>query len=84
MRSLWMPGDRVHGIMQGVLYAPPVPCQGTTETRRYPATRLHGRGCRAGTRPKPTNPEQEGHEIMDALGFLLIAWFIFMIWSMNN
>lgn len=70
--------------MQGVLYAPPVPCQGTTETRRYPATRLHGRGCRAGTRPKPTNPEQEGHEIMEALGLFLIIWFVFMIYSMNS
>lgn len=70
--------------MQGVLYAPPVPCQGTTETRRYPATRLHGARCRAGTRPKPTNPEQEGHEIMEALGLFLIIWFVFMIYSMNS
>ena len=46
--------------MQGLLYAPPVQGICTTETRRYPATRLHGRGCRAGTRPKLTNPEQEG------------------------
>lgn len=70
--------------MQGVLYAPPVPCQGTTETRRYPATRLHRARCRAGTRPKPANPEQEGHEIMEALGFFLIVWFVFMIYSMNS
>nr|DAE90265.1 MAG TPA: hypothetical protein [Caudoviricetes sp.] len=53
-----MPGLRVHGIMQGVLQPPPVPCQGTTETRRYPATRLYRKGCRAGTRPKQPNPEQ--------------------------
>lgn len=70
--------------MQGVLQPPALPCQGTTETRRYPATCLHRKGCRAGTRPKLTNPEQEGHEIMEALEFLLIVWFIFMIWSMNN
>ena len=70
--------------MQGVLYAPPVPCQGTTENRRYPATCLHGRGCRAGTRPKLTNPEQEGYEIMEALGLFLIIWFVFMIYSMNS
>lgn len=70
--------------MQGVLQPPPVPGICTTETRRYPATRLHGRGCRAGTRPKLTNPEQEGTLIMEALGFLLIVWFVFMIWSMNN
>ena len=70
--------------MQGVLHAPPVQGTGTKETRRYPATCLHRKDCRAGTRPKPTNPEQEGHEIMDALGFFLIVWFIFMIWSMNN
>lgn len=69
--------------MQGVLYAPLLPGKGTTETR-YPATRLHGRGCRAGTRPKLTNPPTKGHEIMDALGFLLIVWFIFMIWQMNK
>ena len=68
--------------MQGVLYAPPVPCQGTAETRRYPATRLHRTRCRAGTRPKLTNPEQEGHEIMNLLGILLVAWFIWMIWDM--
>lgn len=70
--------------MPGVLYAPPVQGTGTKETRRYPATRLHGRGCRAGTRPKLANPEQEGHEIMEALGFFLIVWFVFMIYSMNS
>lgn len=70
--------------MPGVLYAPPVQGTGTTETRRYPATCLHRKGCRAGTRPKLTNPEQEGHEIMDALGFFLIVWFVFMIYSMNS
>lgn len=68
--------------MQGVLQPPPLQGICTTETRRYPATRLHGRGCRAGTRPKLTNPEQEGHEIMDLLGILLVAWFIWMIWDM--
>nr|DAO49116.1 MAG TPA: hypothetical protein [Caudoviricetes sp.] len=79
-----MPGDRVHPIMPGVLYAPPLPGICTAETRRYPATRLHGARCRAGTRPKPTNPEQEGHEIMEALGLFLIVWFVFMIYSMNS
>nr|DAW01203.1 MAG TPA: hypothetical protein [Caudoviricetes sp.] len=69
--------------MQGVLQPPPLPCQGTTETR-LPATRLHGRGCRAGTRPKLTNPEQEGTLKMDLLGILLVAWFIWMIWGMNK
>lgn len=70
--------------MPGMLHAPPVQGAGTTETRRYPATGLHGRGCRAGTRPKLTNPEQEGHEIMEALGLFLIVWFVFMIYSMNS
>ena len=70
--------------MPGVLQPPPVPRQGTTETRRYPATRLHRTRCRAGTRPKLANPEQEGHEIMEALGLFLIIWFVFMIYSMNN
>lgn len=68
--------------MQGVLQSPPVPCQGTTETRRYPATRLHGRGCRAGTRPKLTNPTTKGTLIMGLLGILLVAWFIWMIYDM--
>lgn len=70
--------------MQGVLQPPPLQGTGTTETRRYPATCLHRKGCRAGTRPKLTNPTTKGTPIMDALGFLLIVWFIFMIWSMNN
>lgn len=68
--------------MPGLLQPPPVPCQGTTETRRYPATCLHRKGCRAGTRPKLTNPEQEGTEIMNLLGILLVAWFIWMIYDM--
>lgn len=70
--------------MPGVLQPPPVQGTGTKETRRYPATRLHRKGCRAGTRPKLTNPKQEGHEIMDALGFFLIVLFVFMIYSMNS
>lgn len=68
--------------MQGLLYAPPVQGEGATQTRRYPATRLHRKGCRAGTRTKPTNPEQEGTQIMNLLGILLVAWFIWMIWDM--
>nr|DAX51425.1 MAG TPA: hypothetical protein [Caudoviricetes sp.] len=79
-----MPRDRVHPIMQGVLHAPPVPRQGTTETRRYPATRLHRPRCRAGTHPKLTDTTTKGHGIMEALGLFLIVWFVFMIWNMNN
>lgn len=78
-----MPRLRVHGIMPGVLYAPLLPGQVATETR-YPATRLHRKGCRAGTRPKITNTTTKGYEIMDMLAFLLIIWFIWMIWSMNS
>ena len=84
MRSLWMPGDRVHPIMPGVLYAPPVQGTGTKETRRYPATCLHRKGCRAGTRPKLTDTTTKGHGIMEALGLFLIIWFVFMIYSMNS
>ena len=76
-----MPGDRVHRIMQGVLYAPPLQGEGTTETR-VPATRLHRARCRAGHRPKLTDTTTKGREIMDLLGILLVAWFVWMIWGM--
>lgn len=59
LRSLWVPGDRVHGIMQGVLQPPPLQGTGTTETR-LSETGLHGRGCRAGTRPKLTDTTTKG------------------------
>nr|DAS06486.1 MAG TPA: hypothetical protein [Caudoviricetes sp.] len=77
-----MPGNRLHGIMPGVLQSPPVQGTGTAETRRYPATRLHWRGCRAGTRPKQPNPTTKGTLTMDLLGIFLVAWFIWMICDM--
>lgn len=68
--------------MPGVLYAPPLQGTGTTETRRYPATCLHRKGCRAGTRPKLTDTTTKGTLKMGLLGILLVAWVVWMIWDM--